>query len=169
MEVEEDSIKQHRLRSQENQLRDSSNLSPPRHVRDADGSPSEGGETINRIDLASNDRGSEGEEEEVKGGGVGIMGFFKKTFSSVKKTFESTFNQQQKPPSSKVRGARPKSRVADEASRRPSLLLDDNDLQQSSPRMENMKSRVRFENEGSATVVNRATRSQTFHVTSTKN
>jgi len=100
--------------------------------------------------------------------GVGIMGFFKKTFSSVKKTFESTFNQQ-KPPQTKVRGVRPKSRVADEANRRPSLLLDDNDLQQSSPRMENMKSRVRFANEGSATVVNRATRSQTFHVSSTKN
>jgi hypothetical protein len=149
-------------------VRDSSNLSPPRYARDAGGSPSEEGETTNRIDLASNERGSEGEEEEVKGGGVGIMGFFKKTFSSVKKTFESTFNQQ-KPPHTKVRGARPKSRVADEVNRRPSLLLDDNDLQQSSPRMENMKSRVRFANEGSATVVNRATRSQTFHVTSTKN
>lgn len=167
MDVEEDSVKHPRLRSQEphQHLRDSSNVSPPRHAL---GSPSDEGETTNRIDLASNDRGSEGEEEEAKGGGVGIMGFFKKTFSSVKKTFESTFNQQ-KPPTAKGRGARPKSRLAEESSRRPSLLLDDNDLQQSSPRMENMKSRVRFANEGSATVVSRATRSQTFHVTSTKN
>jgi hypothetical protein len=165
MDVEEDSFKHPRLRSQEphQHLRDSSNVSPPRHAL---GSPSEEGEMTNRIELASNDGGSEGEE--AKGGGVGIMGFFKKTFSSVKKTFESTFNQQ-KPPATKGRAARPKSRVADEPSCRPSLLLDDNDLQQSSPRMENMKSRVRFANEGSATVVNRATRSQTFHVTSTKN
>ena len=60
-------------------------------------------------------------------GGAGIIGFFKKTFSSVKKTFESTFNQQ-KPPATMVRNARPKSRVADETSRRPSLLLDDNEV-----------------------------------------
>ena len=41
---------------------------------------------------------SNGSEEEdkyegdVNQGSDGIMGFFKKTFSSVKKTFESTFN-----------------------------------------------------------------------------
>jgi hypothetical protein len=53
------------------------------------------------------------------------MGFFKKTFSSVKKTFESTFNQQKPPALKGAPGTRAKSRIADDRSGRPSLILDD--------------------------------------------
>jgi len=70
------------------------------------------------LEVGSND------SEEQKNGEAGILGFFKKTFSSVKKTFESTFNQQRPP--KQGRGAiRPKSRVIEDGSRRPSLLFDD--------------------------------------------
>ena len=57
-------------------------------------------------------------EEEEKGG---LMGFFKKTFSSVKKTFESTFYQRSEQQHPRLQG-RPRSKMA---GRRTSLLEDD--------------------------------------------
>lgn len=57
--------------------------------------------------LIKEDEEDEDEEDEESKEEEGVLGFFKKTFTSVKKTFESTFNQP-----SKRALTRPRSKIA---------------------------------------------------------
>ncbi len=84
MEVEEDSTNnQERLRS----------VDDARHSHN--GTPVELLEIKEEEQMSGVHIQFEGDsDEEDKMKGSGIIGFFKKTFSSVKKTFESTFKQQ---------------------------------------------------------------------------
>lgn len=104
------------------------------------------------------------EEEEEKT--TGILGFFKKTFSSVKKTFESTFNQPREyhprastRPRSKTGGRRTPIADGEYDLFKGEPLLDE------SPRLDQDR-RVRFAasnnlppSSSNANVINRATRS----------
>lgn len=117
-------------------------------------------------DSESNDQ----EEEEE----TGFLGFFKKTFSTVKKTFEETFTQKHADHSysrhHRFRAStRPRSKVAGtpllERELNFTRRFNNLDLLEESPRIQNFKSRVKFQVEQKhEAVVNRTTRSQTFHV-----